>query len=94
MNAHDNTLDLLTKVLPMSEKRQEFFWMLQHHIFGSFPEETAVAQCWNDCWDQALYFEYLIMRIQTRYHFVISFGIWVLDILTSSNKGEYQEKLC
>ena len=43
MNTHKNPVDLLTKVIPMSEKLQKFFWMLQHHIFGYYPESTLVA---------------------------------------------------
>ena len=43
MNTHDNPADLLTKLIPMSEKQGEFVWMLQHIIFGPFPEATAVA---------------------------------------------------
>ena len=43
MNMHDNPTYLLTNVLLMSEKRQVFVQMLQHHIFGSFPEANAVA---------------------------------------------------
>ena len=35
VSMHDNPADLLTKVLPMGDKRMEFFQMLQHHIFGS-----------------------------------------------------------
>ena len=42
MNTHDNPADLFTKVLIMIDKIWVFFGMLQHHIFGSFPEATAV----------------------------------------------------
>ena len=35
INTHDNAADLLTKVLPMGEKRRGFVRMLQHYIFGS-----------------------------------------------------------
>ena len=40
----------------MSEKQQ-------HRMFGSFPEATVVAQCWNACWAQAIYNEILCMRM-------------------------------
>ena len=43
VNTHDNPMEILTKVIPMSEKRRGFFRMLQHHKFGSFLEATAVA---------------------------------------------------
>ena len=78
MNTHDNPSDILTKVLSMSEKRWEFPRMLQHHIIGSFPEETAVAQCCYDCWYQKLYDEYLRIRMQTMEYVVISISLWVL----------------
>ena len=35
INTRDNAADLLTKVLPMGEKRRGFVRMLQHYIFGS-----------------------------------------------------------
>ena len=35
VSTHDNPADLLTKVLPMGDKRRGFIRMLQHHIFGS-----------------------------------------------------------
>ena len=35
VSTHDNLADLITKVLPMGDKRIGFVWMLQHHIFGS-----------------------------------------------------------
>jgi len=35
VSTHENPADLLTKVLPMGEKRRGFVMMLQHHIFGS-----------------------------------------------------------
>ena len=38
INNHDNAADLLTKVLPMGEKRRGFVRMLQHYIFGSVDE--------------------------------------------------------
>jgi hypothetical protein len=38
VNTHENPADLLTKVLPMGEKRRGFVRMLQHYIFGSADE--------------------------------------------------------
>ena len=35
VSTHNNPADLLTKVLPMGDKRMGFVRMLQHHIFGS-----------------------------------------------------------
>jgi hypothetical protein len=35
VSTQENPADLLTKVLPMGEKRRGFVMMLQHHIFGS-----------------------------------------------------------
>ena len=92
MNMHEHPVEILTKELPMSENQRGWGggWMLQHHIFGSFPEAISVAQYWNACSDQALYDEYIQMQLQTIYFVVISFGIWVLESLTSSKKGEQQ----
>ena len=41
-NTHENSANLLTKVLPMGEKQRVFVWMLQNQIFGSFPESNVV----------------------------------------------------
>ena len=38
VNTSENPADLLTKVLPMGEKRRGFVKMLQHHIFGSIDD--------------------------------------------------------
>ena len=35
VNMHGSPEDVPTKVLPSVEKRIFFFWMLQHHIFGT-----------------------------------------------------------
>ena len=35
VSTHDNPEDLITKVLPMGDKRKGFAQMLQHHIFCS-----------------------------------------------------------
>ena len=35
VSTNDNPADLLTKVLPMEDKRRGFVRMIQHHIFGS-----------------------------------------------------------
>ena len=43
MNKHDNPADILTNMIPMSDKLQVFFGILHHHIFGSSPEAIALA---------------------------------------------------
>ena len=94
MNMHDNNADLLMKVVTMSDKRRGFFWILQHEIFGSFPEATAVEQCWDAFLDHAIYDEYLHMRMQNMDYIVISFGLWLLSSRTSNKKWEEQAQIC
>ena len=49
MNTHDNPGDILMKVYFMSEKRWGCVQMLQHHIFGYFPEAPVFAYFLNYC---------------------------------------------
>ena len=63
MNTHNNTEDLLTKVLCMSEKQLGFFRMLQNDIFGFISGSNYGCIVLNDCLDEVIYDEYLCMRI-------------------------------
>jgi hypothetical protein len=42
VNTHDNEADLLTKLLPFSEKRKGFVRKILHHIFGVYVSRLVV----------------------------------------------------
>ena len=42
-STNENPADLITKVLPMRDKRRGFVRMLQHHIFGSAAPAASIS---------------------------------------------------